>query len=78
MAVSFLTIWLAEAARLFFGDAVGSFIALLGALFGAELQVRSSSSKPHFFDLDYCKKCLPVSLNYPRRGVQHSGMSVLR
>lgn len=37
VAVSSLTIWLAEAAWLFFGDAAGSFIALPGALFGAEL-----------------------------------------
>ena len=31
VAVSFLTIWLAEVTRLVFGDAAGSFIALLGA-----------------------------------------------
>lgn len=35
--MSCLTIWLAETAWLFFGNAAGSFIALLGALFGAEL-----------------------------------------
>lgn len=73
VAGSILTIWLAEAARLFIGDAAGSFFALLGPFFGTGFWQEVLLLNFTFVILTIEKKCLSVSLNCPCWGAQHPG-----